>query len=100
MLIEKNRIDCYWEITSQFLTIISKKINTPIAVLTYFEPFQRLQKQRLREILKNYTGDVGLAYFKDPKLLGGFKLNLESETIDFSIYSEIQDFYNFLTKES
>ena len=100
LLIEKNRIDCYPEIARQFLQLISKKINIPIAVLTYFEPFQRFQKQRLREILKNYHGEVGLAYFKDPKLLGGFKLNLASEIIDFSINNEIQEFYNFLIKET
>jgi|SRR3989344_2560152 len=90
------------EILSQLRKIINKETRTVEANVLSAKALPAKTKKELEHILtKRYSAkEIILNEELDPKLLGGFRVEVNNEVIDLTLKNKIAQLQNFLTRST
>ncbi len=91
-VVEQNRQENMQQICLSFLSLYRKKHNIVLAQLTGASHIEPAAVRRMQEaIAKEYQGTVLLHEAVNPKLIGGFVLDIENRRLDASIAGELNE---------
>jgi F-type H+-transporting ATPase subunit delta len=98
LLINRDRIGELEGIIEKFLELSYKKESIEIAKITSSVQLTAQQQQKIAEKLKTISGakQITLALKVDPKLIGGFTVEIGSKLIDTSIRGQLRQISNLL----
>ena len=92
LLVDRNRIEVLESIAQKFLELSYKQESIEIAKITSSIQLSAEQQKQIAEKLKVITGakQIKLALKIDPKLIGGFTIEIGSKMIDTSIRGQLK----------
>jgi len=98
LLVDRNRIQVLDSIALKFLELSYKQESIEIAKITSSIQLSADQQKSIAEKLKVITGakQIKLALKVDPKLIGGFTVEIGSKMIDTSIRGHLRKISNLL----
>ena len=98
LLVDRNRIAFLDSVAQKFLELSYKKDSIEIAKITSSIQLSGQQQKDLAEKLKAMTGakQIKLALRVDPKLIGGFTVEVGSKLIDTSIRGQLKQISSLL----
>ena len=98
LLVDRNRIQVLDSIALKFLELAYKQESIEIAKITSSIQLSADQQKSIAEKLKVITGakQIKLALKVDPKLIGGFTVEIGSKMIDTSIRGQLRKISNLL----
>jgi F-type H+-transporting ATPase subunit delta len=98
LLVTRNRIEVLESIAQKFLELSYKQESIEIAKITSSIQLSAEQQKQIAEKLKVITGakQIKLALKIDPKLIGGFTIEIGSKMIDTSILGQLKQISNLL----
>ena len=98
LLVDRNRIAFLDSVAQKFLELSYKKDSIEIAKITSSIQLSGQQQKDLAEKLKVMTGakQIKLALRVDPKLIGGFTVEVGSKLIDTSIRGQLKQISSLL----
>jgi|TARA_B110000967_G_scaffold171064_1_gene181368 F-type H+-transporting ATPase subunit delta len=98
LLVDRNRIQVLDSIALKFLELSYKQESIEIAKITSSIQLSADQQKSIAEKLKVITGakQIKLALKVDPKLIGGFTVEIGSKMIDTSIRGQLRKISNLL----
>jgi F-type H+-transporting ATPase subunit delta len=98
LLVTRNRIEVLESIAQKFLELSYKQESIEIAKITSSIQLSAEQQKQIAEKLKVITGakQIKLALKIDPKLIGGFTIEIVSKMIDTSILGKLKQISNLL----
>jgi len=98
LLVDRGRIAFLDSVVQRFLELSYKKESIEIAKVTSSIQLSGQQQKDLAEKLKSITGakQIKLALRVDPKLIGGFTVEVGSKLIDTSIRGQLRQISNLL----
>jgi F-type H+-transporting ATPase subunit delta len=83
----------FWQNVYWMCELISNKKNKIVAHVTSAYAFSEQQRQRLLEsIQRRYSQNVELAISLDPDLIGGARMQIDSDFVDTSVKAKLQDY--------
>ena len=98
VLVDKGRIQFLESIAQKYLELSYKQESIEIAKITSSIQLSAEQQKQIAEKLKVITGakQIKLALKIDPKLIGGFTIEIGSKMIDTSILGQLKQISNLL----
>ena len=98
LLVDRNRIEVLDSIAKKYLELSYKQESIEIAKITSSIQLSAGQQKEIAEKLKVITGakQIKLALKIDPKLIGGFTIEIGSKMIDTSILGQLKQISNLL----
>jgi len=98
LLVDRNRIALLDGIAQKFLELSYKQDSIAIAKVTSSIQLSAKQQQNIAEKLKIITGakQIKIALKVDPKLIGGFTVEIGSKLIDTSISGQLRQISSLL----
>jgi len=98
LLVDRGRIAILDTIAEKFLELSYKKESIEIAKVTSSIKLSTEQQKNIALKLKSITGakQIKLALRVDPKLIGGFTVEIGSKLIDTSIRGQLKQISNLL----
>jgi len=98
LLVDRNRIQALDSIAQKFLELAYKQESIEIAKITSSTQLSAQQQKSIAEKLKTITGSkqIKLALKIDPKLIGGFTVEIGSKMIDTSIRGQLRQMSRLL----
>merc|ERR1712178_402047 len=98
LLVDRGRIEVLDSIAQKFLELSYKQESIEIAKITSSIQLSAEQQKQIAEKLKVITGakQIKLALKIDPKLIGGFTIEIGSKMSDTSILGQLKQISNLL----
>jgi len=98
LLVDRGRVEILDSIAQKFLELSAKQDSIKIAKITSAVPLTEEQQRELAETMKFRVGgkQVKLALKKEPNLIAGFIVEIDSKVIDMSVRGRLKGIQNFL----
>lgn len=96
LLVEKNRIQYLKYVAMAYIALAAKESSSEIAEVTSVTHLSSDQQEKLKAKLRQLRGisNIELVLKVNPKLLGGFVVQIGSSVLDFSLLGALQKMEN------
>ncbi len=97
LLIENNRLFALKDIIKEFLTLVESQDGKISVTMISVNEVKDEQQEKIRTVLENNLGKpVKFTHQKNPKILGGLQLKIDSLLIDGSLQGKLQRLKNVM----
>lgn len=96
LLVDKKRIEYLRYVATNYMALAAKQSSSEIAEVTSMTHLSSDQQEKLKTKLKQLRGisNIELVLKVDPKLLGGFVVQIGSSVLDFSLLGALKKMQN------